>query len=85
MHITFQKWYQTTPACDSTPLVELTERELHVEQRYTTNHQHYAVGNQERPWKQKDKFIKYIFQFEFINFLNLDFKNQKYILFPLLA
>jgi len=50
--ITFQKRYQSTPTRDGTPFIELTECELHVEQRYTADDQHYAIGNEKCAWKQ---------------------------------
>jgi len=51
--LTFEKRYQSTPAGDGTLSVELTESELHVKQRNTTDHQHHAVGNQKCTCEEK--------------------------------
>jgi len=51
---TFEERHQPPPASDGSFSVELTQRQLHVEQRDAPDKQHYQVRHQERTcWAEK--------------------------------
>lgn len=55
---TFEERHQPPPASDGSFSVELTQRQLHVEQRDAPDKQHYQVRHQERTcWAQKNTFV----------------------------
>jgi len=51
---TSEQWTQATPASNCALSVELSERQLHVKQRYASKHQHQNVGYQKRTFQSQN-------------------------------